>query len=453
MPIAAKAAEVPRFTFSALEEKKTRAAFGFYLLFLVSFFIHLPARLTVLGIIRFDLLLVMTILFLIQASGVKPLGKKDQASKYLMALFLYAIAVIPFARWPGTVLNSGIELFIKAAIFYFFTLKLVRTEKRLLIFIWVYIACNTFRILEPLYLNITTGYWGSATSLGWEKADRLSGSPYDIINSNGLAFVIASVLPFYHYLWGNGTKKQRLSYALLLPVLLYTMSLTLSRSGLLAVMIIYGSILLKSRRKGILLILAVVGVSVFLASLNPIQRDRYLSIIDFSAQSGASAEGRLEGVVEDFAVAMQRPLFGHGLGTSMEANYHARGIAQPSHNLWAETMQELGIFGLILLILYIKAVVENFAKANKYLRSSLSHKDFLVRCVMAMQVWMYMNLLFSLASYGLKSYEWYLFGGLSVVILGIAQAKVAEAASAEPQPQKKVGHYPLAIRRRSSGAQ
>jgi hypothetical protein len=37
-----------------------------------------------------------------------------------------------------------------------------------------------------------------------------------------------------------------------------------------------------------------------------------------------------------------------------------------------------------------------------------------------MQVWLAMNIVFSFASYGLSSYEWYLFGGLSVVLQQLA---------------------------------
>ena len=52
----------------------------------------------------------------------------------------------------------------------------------------------------------------------------------------------------------------------------------------------------------------------------------------------------------------------------------------------------------------------------------------------AMEVWLLMNLLFSWASYGLSSYEWYLFGGLSVVFRRfVAQAISAGAAPAPPE--------------------
>ena len=49
----------------------------------------------------------------------------------------------------------------------------------------------------------------------------------------------------------------------------------------------------------------------------------------------------------------------------------------------------------------------------------------------ALQVWMGMNLLFSFASYGLSSYEWYLAGALAEVVRRlIQQAPAATAADA-----------------------
>ena len=38
-----------------------------------------------------------------------------------------------------------------------------------------------------------------------------------------------------------------------------------------------------------------------------------------------------------------------------------------------------------------------------------------------MQIWLIMNFLFSFASYGLSSYEWYLFAGFSVVMQRLAE--------------------------------
>ena len=86
---------------------------------------------------------------------------------------------------------------------------------------------------------------------------------------------------------------------------------------------------------------------------------------------------------------------------------------------------QIGLIGLVLFVLYLKAMIGNFLDAGRLVKGRLSESNFLYRSIQAMQVWLLMNLLFSFASYGLKSYEWYLFGGLSVVIFKCAQAKVA----------------------------
>src|SRR5690606_42071421 len=58
-----------------------------------------------------------------------------------------------------------------------FTALTIDTEKRLKWFIAVFVFCQIFRVLEPLYLNITQGYWGSATHLqGDRKSTRLNSS-------------------------------------------------------------------------------------------------------------------------------------------------------------------------------------------------------------------------------------------------------------------------------------
>ncbi len=49
-----------------------------------------------------------------------------------------------------------------------------------------------------------------------------------------------------------------------------------------------------------------------------------------------------------------------------------------------------------------------------------------------------MNVVFSFASYGLSSYEWYLFGGLSVVLQRLAEFKAAgEQEKATEGPGKR----------------
>src|SRR5690242_12691831 len=171
-----------------------------YLLFVVSWFLHLPARLPMLGAIRFDLLLVLVLTVLAVRCRPGDGEVKTSTDTVLKILLAYAILTIPFVQWPGTVIKIGLPDLIKAVVFYYFTIAFIKTERDLKRFIFVFLACQCVRVMEPLYLHVTEGYWGAAASMsgGSEFLDRLSGSPYDTVGPNGLAFIVGTVVPFLY---------------------------------------------------------------------------------------------------------------------------------------------------------------------------------------------------------------------------------------------------------------
>lgn len=403
------------------------SGFRLYLCFIVSYFLHLPARIPLLAVIRFDLILIGLIFGFILIRKDEKRGKSsNRTDQLLKILFAYILLSLPFAQWPGTVLHTGIPNLIKAAIFFYFTIALIDSERKLKIYMTTFLASQFFRILEPLYLHLTDGYWGSQTYIGdGEMMERLAGSPYDVINPNGLAFVIVSVLPFFHYLSLSSSPKVKMLYLLALPVLLYTLVLTASRSGFLALVVILLVIFMKSRRKLTLaIIIGVAAVAIF-SSLTDIQKERYFSITQKDARGAESAKGRIEGIFESFKVAMNKPIIGHGLGTSLEATFNAIGVAQPAHNLYAEIMQELGLFGLLIFLFFIGSIISNFRTSRMRVYADPRQSFYLKNVTVAMGVWLVMNIFFSFASYGLSSYEWYLFAGLSVVVRRLSETNAS----------------------------
>ena len=343
-------------------------------------------------------------------------SEKNDISKYLLIIVCYAILTIPFVEWPGSVLKNNLVVFIKAVVFYYFTVTFVTSETRLKIFLYVFLACQTFRVFEPLFLHITQGYWGSFAYIGdGEVMNRLAGAPHDVINPNGLAFIILTIIPFYYYL-SSFSWKHKLLFLTVIPLSIYTLVLTGSRSGLLALFMIMAAIFYKSKKKLLLTCCFYVGIIVVIANLNPQQLDRYISIIDNSTKNAATAAGRISGIENDIKIALRRPIFGHGLGTSLEANFVYSGSALVSHNLYAELAQELGFVGLIMYLLFLKSIIKNFRQSKKIFSQTPKEAYFLYTISNAMQVWLAMNILFSFASYGLSSYQWYLFAGFAFVL-------------------------------------
>lgn len=395
--------------------------FTIYLIFMVSWFVHLPARFLILGYIRFDLLLlaISAVLVILRAKeSDTPSNYSDTASLFNI-LVIYIIITIPFVQWPGSVISFGLPNFLKAIAFYYLTVYFITTETKLKIFIGVFLACQTFRIIEPVYLHITQGYWGSAASMAnWESMERLSGAPLDVVNPNGLAYLVDTVIPFYYFL-SQLSKKNRL-LLLVIPVFLYALILTGSRSGLLGLMAIALGIIVKSNKKVMLTIFIGITAGIVFLNLTFDQKDRYLSIVQTDTKHTATAQGRLDGIKNDFVVALHKPFFGHGLGTSLEANANFGDKAQISHTLYAEVAQELGFVGLVIFLLFIKSIITDFILSNRTLKTNFGGSVFLIKIVDAMQVWLGMNILFSLFSYGLSRYAWYLFAGLSVVLVRLS---------------------------------
>ena len=83
-----------------------------------------------------------------------------------------------------------------------------------------------------------------------------------------------------------------------------------------------------------------------------------------------TAEQRITGLIGDFKVSLRRPVFGHGLGTSREANANFRGEDLPSHNLYTEVAEELGYVGLMLLLALIWSFLRACRTAQQLLRAA-----------------------------------------------------------------------------------
>jgi putative inorganic carbon (hco3(-)) transporter len=424
-----------------------------YLLFMVSWFLHWGLRVPVLGTVRFDLVLVLVLAALALAGKSDTGVRKTETAKMLTILVAYAILTIPFVQWPGSVINRGIPDFLKAIIFYYFTIAFIDNERDLKKFVGVFLACQAWRVLEPLYLHVTDGYWGEFASMAdWEYLERLAGAPNDVINPNGLAFVICTLLPFLYFM-GGLSWRTRIAAVALAPALLYALVLTGSRSGILALLVIFLGILVKSKRRVAVGSVGLLAVVVGFQFLSGDTQDRYLSIFGMGYKNKASAEFRTHGVEENFQIALRRPVFGHGLGTSAEANGAFGTNDKPAHNLYAEVAEELGFVGLIIVLLFIKSISSAFAQCK---RANLNREagPFIPRLIDAMQVWLWMNFLFSFASYGLSSYEWYLLGGFSVLLQRLAGgSSVKDGASSGHAGNKLYMRFGGAVHPRGNDAQ
>lgn len=397
--------------------------FFLYCYFLVDFFLHLSARIPGYGVIRPTLLLVLLLTLLLVLQREKFKGwTKDPVIKAILAFIIYLAISLPFVEWAGSVVRNNLSEFVKAIVFLFFTVLIVDSEKRLKIFLIVFVGCQLIRILEPLFLNISEGYWGSRTHLGdGEFSQRLSGAPSDVINPNELGFVIVTVIPFLHYLLWAGRLKAKLVYLVVMPALLYALILTQSRGAMLALLVVGWMVFKASRHKIGLIALAVAVALAGWSVMSGEHKDRYLSLIGMSDSANtASAEGRLLGMVKEFKLGLNRPVVGHGLGTTAEAKANILGKRQAAHNFYAELLIETGILGLVFFLRFLVKVY-NKLRENGRLLDNAQEDDLIAfyrRLNQALVAVFWMYVVYSSNYWGLSQYYWYLFAGLTIVFSG-----------------------------------
>lgn len=399
-----------------------QVGYRLYLLFIISWFLHFGRRVPIWGDMRLDLIIVIVLVimcFILTNSRALQESSEDNTWKYLKILIAFIFITIPFVEWPGSVIKFGLENFVKAVVFYYFTVIFINTEKRLKQFISVFLGCQIFRIAEPLYLHITQGYWGSSASMigagGMEMMNRLAGAPHDVINPNGLAYLIVFILPIIHFLssysWVN-----RSIYLISLPILIYALFLTGSRSGFLALIIVVVGIIIKTKKKALYTGIILAASMVILLNLSGDLADRYLSIFTSDTKNAATAHQRITNLESDLLVALKKPIVGHGISTSIEANANLASSSLRSHNLYTELAQEIGFVGLVIFLLFMKAIGLNLVNSYKTLKDSGRSGGYLLLFNNAMHVTFAMNILFSIFSYGLSTFSWYLLAGLSVVL-------------------------------------
>ena len=412
------------------------AAFYLFCAFIVSYFGRLTQRIPLLGTLHFDLVLaIATALAIAFAKQQRRPGapeRLDPVSRQLWILLVYIVVTIPFVEWPGSVLHN-LENYTKSLCFFFFVVATVDTTRKLATLLAVYTATQLWRVLEPLYLHLTQGYWGSYTSLGnWEYMDRLSGSPYDTINPNGLGFVIIMSLPMLQFLLQPNTPARRALWSLIAAAMCYALVLSASRSSFLAFLFLVLFVIWRSKQRAAWLTAATVVAVISLSLMSTLQRERYVSIFSSNAPGAATAQGRITGVIEDFKLSLRRPLFGHGLGTSRETNANFRGEDLPSHNLYTEAAEEIGYIGLGLLLALLWSFLRACWNAQQIVRAAPTDDPRLVylhRVAEALLVVVAVDLFFSFASFGLTEPYWYFIGGLSVVTSDLA-ARLAPASGA-----------------------
>ena len=242
-----------------------------------------------------------------------------------------------------------------------------------------------------------------------------------------------TAIPFLHYLLWTGGVKLKVLYLLTMPILLYGLILTQSRGAFLALLVVGFFIFRESKKKWLLVLAALLVAFAGWQVMTDEQKDRYLSLVGASETSNAAtASGRFQGMLTEFSIGLERPIVGHGLGTTPEAKTHTIGGRQASHNLYAELLIELGIVGMLLFLAFLLNVYRALKRSSEF-QSEFWGNDTgfygnLNRSFLAI-FWMYS--VYSINYWGLSQYYWYFFAGSVVAFYHINLSRMQPQGETE----------------------
>lgn len=387
--------------------------FFMFLLYQLDFFLHISGRIPGAGVLRPTLVMFAIITFLLILQREKIKWRLDQPIFKVFSAFLIMIFLtLPFVKFPGSVLRENFVIFLKAIVFMYFAALILDSEKRLKISLVIFVGCQVLRVLEPLFLNITQGYWGDSTYLGGKEfANRLAGAPHDVINPNELGFVIVTAIPFLHYFLLSKGWIIKLFYLGILALLLYALILTMSRGAFLALLVVAWFVFKESKHKIVLIIAGIAIVLTAWSVMDDNQKDRYTSLVSSDAKQSGTAEGRLTGMVNEFKLGLERPIFGFGLGTTAEAKFNTLGRSKASHNMYAEVLIETGIVGLIMFLRFVLSIRRQL---NNCLNTQQEMSEFFTTLFKVLKIIFWMFAVYSVNYWGLSQYYWYNLAGIVI---------------------------------------
>lgn len=299
--------------------------------------------------------LMAVILSRVVGDRVKPLPRLGLPEVMMGAYVLMTAASILYMSLEPVAVSYLMYDRILAPMMLYLVIRLAepgaREMRRLMpIFAFVLLFETAVGALSWIAPGVLPGYWLN------HQGARTVGSLSEV-NLYGATVLIAGLFLFYGAMASRKAGRFLLGIGLF-GLALFMAFLTFSRaSWLAAVVVMLGLLLLRPKRVGVFLVVAMVSVSLLVVSG---AIDEQLEFADqrlLSAQSANSALTRLPVVVASVRMVNERPIFGWGYENFDRYDYQFHGSFanlifpqedHASHNLFLTTLAEQGLVGFIL---------------------------------------------------------------------------------------------------------
>ena len=339
---------------------------------------------------------------------------------FIVAVFLSIMGAEDLYRAKNQFI-SLINLFIM----YLFTVRIIKSEKKLKFIIWIYAASMIY-----VAINSTIGYYSGDFEVrqGIQRAHNVAGPLAAYADPNSMAASLMLCLPFIIVLFRD-SKSTIVKLVLLASVMLciWTVIITGSRSGMLTTIIALLILALHTKYK----FATIIGALIVIAAFSVLMPDQYVSRFQtiFTAfdeendetGAGASARGRINGLLLGIQFCMEHPLTGVGVGNfAKQHRLQQGGDYTDAHNLLGKILGELGLIGLFTYIYFIVKYIKNLRLVKfKFKKFAENPSPFMYNLRDAIKVGLIMLFVTGLFGHNLYRYNWFMFASFMMVISNI----------------------------------
>jgi putative inorganic carbon (HCO3(-)) transporter len=265
------------------------------------------------------------------------------ATRTLIAFMLWMSVTLLFALH----FNDSIEMWLrvtKTIVMTLVVVSVVRTEKQLRIFLWVF-------VLSVAFFGIKGGIFAILTA----GEMRVYGPPNSHIeDNNAISVALVMMIPLLWFMYQHNHGRL-VRFGVLAALALSTVSVlaSYSRGAFVAGCAMVFFLAVKARRRMLLLFLLVLGLPLMLAAMPEKWWDR-MATINLS-QPDQSVQGRFNAWQMAWNLALDRPIVGGGFAV-YERDVFAKYAPNPidihsAHSIYFQMLGEHGFVGLGLFLL------------------------------------------------------------------------------------------------------
>lgn len=285
----------------------------------------------------------------------------------LIAVFGIATLILllaPFSIWPGGVVATFTELYLKVVLIFVLMVNTLTTPTRVNRFAWLIVVATS-------YIAFRTAF-DYARGLNLIENGRVQGAVGGIFkNPNDLALNMVAIIPLAaSFAIYPASAARRIAATCAVGLMLAAVVASQSRSGfigLIGMLVVFAAVLAR-RRPGIVFA-AALSALIVLPMLPSSYWERVSSIVIAQRDVTGSRQARatlLREAVEAFA---ERPLTGVGAGQFKNYKPEQRTESwRETHNVLLQVGAELGVVGLVLFMFLVVRAFSAPLQAQRLLR-------------------------------------------------------------------------------------